>query len=151
MATTASPELVALQQGIAEQLTLVTDIAASDPTNAVKAGMVKTLDAILVEVTALMNPPVATPPPPPPGSPVLTVKASGTTAVVSWPSTFVPISIGRDGTDSSGTGPWTTPKGTVFVGTSFTFSLLAAGKTYNFTATDKSGATAKGSITIAGN
>ena len=83
----------------------------------------------------------ATPPvvPPPPAPDLIATAASSSVIAVSWPSTFVPVFLGRNGTDSQGTGPWSTttipPMGPL------TFTFLLPSTLYTFTAKDANGVT----------
>lgn len=84
-------------------------------------------------------PPVVPPVPTPTPAPIFTAVASSPTiAKVSW-ANFAPVSIGRDGTDSNGTGPWSTTN--VVGASSWTFGSLIPGDTYTYTAKDSLGVT----------
>jgi hypothetical protein len=72
------------------------------------------------------------------------VSNSDTTSTVSW-TNFTPVSIGRNGVDSTGGGPWST---TTIVGTSQTFTLLIPGDTYEFTATNAAGTILNAQVTL---
>ncbi len=86
-------------------------------------------------------------PPPPPLTGTLTATAlSDTEASATW-TNFTPVSIGRDGTDSTGTGAWST---TTIVGDSQTFTYLIPGDQYTITATNAAGQGLTATLTMPG-
>jgi hypothetical protein len=86
-------------------------------------------------------------PPPPPLTGTLTATAnSNTEATATW-TNFTPVSIGRDGTDSTGTGSWST---TTIVGNSQSFTFLIPGDQYTITATDAAGQGLTATLTMPG-
>ncbi len=91
-----------------------------------------------VQLTSTTAPPVATPT-------FLTSAPSTTTAKVTW-TNVSPIKLGRDGTDSTGAGPWNTGMNggvpaAALTAQSFTFANLIPGATYNYTLTNADGTT----------
>jgi hypothetical protein len=90
-------------------------------------------------------------PPPPPPTQTFTAKQVGTSQVqVAWAG-FSPVKIGRNGVDSSGTGPWSTATlvGEPTTGT-FTFNSLVAGSMYTLTATKADGTTMTAVVIMTG-
>jgi hypothetical protein len=81
-------------------------------------------------------PPIEEPPPPPPSPTVVAIHgATPTDAVVSW--NFEPRTVGRNGTDALGSGPWTEP--TTAGQRTWTAKHLRPGTAYVFTVTAADG------------
>lgn len=105
------------------------------------------LQATLAEATAqaaALTPSTTTTPPPPPATGTFTAAPTSATQIkVTW-SGVTPASLARNGTDSTGTGPWSTTQATpplpVFgAAGSFTFNDLVPGVLYTFTLNPSSG------------
>lgn len=82
----------------------------------------------------------------------LTIVPGSTTLAVSWTlhvgtDGATGITLGRDGTDASGNGPWTFPTSTGTSG-SGTFTNLVTGRPYNVTAQPVNGSTQVGTSTV---
>lgn len=87
---------------------------------------------------------------PPVVAPTLSLSAGASTITAVWAGGAVPTKVGRDGTDSGGTGPWDTsmasPVPTFTAAGSWTFTSLVPGKTYNITLTYPGGVVTKGIV-----
>ncbi len=89
-----------------------------------------------------------------PGGTTFSVSApSNTTATVTW-TNDTPTQLARSGTDSSGTGPWSTAttgiSAAALSAQAFTFTNLIPGATYTFTLTNANGTTLTETLTQPG-
>lgn len=114
-------------------------------TEAEKLARVKALAAEIIEVIDEEEPP----PPVDDSLPVATARVVGTSATLTWTTTRADITsfvAGRDGTDASGSGPWSTelPAGA----RSHTFNLLRPGATYRLSLTARVAAGPLAPVTV---
>lgn len=96
-------------------------------------------------------PPAPPPPPPTPRPSFVAVASSDALVTVAW-ANVTPVKLGRNGTDSFGTGPWDTsqlsPPPTFRSSGTYVFGAMIPSATYQLTLTEASGATLTADITM---